>query len=510
MTAFNRHIPTAPTFQANLHKKQGSVLLSAATEILYGGAAGGGKSHLMRVAAVLLCALVPGLQVYIFRRHFADLYKNHMEGPGGFPAILYPLIKAKLVKVNYSNNVIRFWNGAAIHLCHLQHEKDLLKYQGAEIHVLLVDELTHFTEKEYRFLRNRVRLGGLEIPDRELAPGVMLKDRLPLILCGSNPGGKGHVWVKRAFVDYAPPMEVTRTRKKDGGMLRAYIPARLDDNPTLVENDPDYIDRLEGLGDPALIRAMRDGDWNIVAGGALDDVWRDELHVVPRFQIPKGWRIDRSLDWGSSHPASVGWWAESNGEEVSYKERKIENGKLVEYVVHRAFPAGSFIRIAEWYMTRELGTNEGLKLAPGDIAEGIKEREANMRASGWISGQVLSGPADGQIYQTTRTDIECIADTMADKGILWLRADKSSGSRKNGLVLVRQRLSDREGPGLYFMEHCRASISLLPQMQRDPDDPEDVDTDTEDHLYDDVRYKVLQGAIRLAKKIPGSHANERQ
>lgn len=510
MTAYNPYIAQAPRFDANLHKKQGSVLLSTATEILYGGAAGGGKSHLMRVLAVLLCAFVPGLQVYIFRRHFGDLYKNHMEGPGGFPAILWPLIKAKLVKVNYSSNSIRFWNGAVIHLCHLQHEKDLYKYQGAEIHVLLMDELTHFTEKEYRFLRNRVRLGGLQVPDRELVPGITLKSRLPLILCGSNPGGQGHIWVKRAFVDYVRPHEVVRTRKKDGGMLRTYIPARLEDNPTLAANDPDYIDRLEGLGDPALIRAMKDGDWNIVAGGALDDVWSDEIHVIPRFKIPKGWRVDRSLDWGSSHPCSVGWWAESNGEEVTFTERKFENGKVVEYHVHRSFPKGSFIRIAEWYMTREIGTNEGLKLAPGTIADGIKEREAALREGGWIPGGVLSGPADGQIYQQTRTDIESIADTMADKGVLWIRADKSNGSRKNGLVLMRQRLSDREGPGLYFMDNCKASIALLPQMQRDPDDPEDVDTKTEDHLYDDVRYKVLQGAIRLATKIPGSHPNARK
>lgn len=492
----------------HLHHKQGLALASAANEILYGGAAGGGKSHLMRVLAILLCMAVPNLQVYIFRKHFSDLYKNHMEGPSGFPALLWPLIKAKLVKINYGDNYIKFWNGAKIHMCHLQHEKDLTKYLGAEIHVLLMDELTTFTEKEYRFLRNRVRIGGLNIPDGDLIPGVSIRSKVPMILCGSNPGSVGHVWVKRTFVDYAAPLEVTRTRKVDGGMLRAYIPAKLQDNPTLMTNDPDYIDRLEGLGDPALIKAMKDGDWNIVAGGALDDVWSDRI-ILPRFKIPKGWRIDRSFDWGSTHPASVGWWAESNGEEVTYTDKKLVDGKLVEYRVTRSFPPKSLIRIHEWYITKELGTNQGMKMSPTAIAQGIKEREKLLKEGGWINGVVLSGPADGQIYQETRSDVDTIADTMAKADVRWVKADKSAGSRINGLELVRERLGTEEGPGLFFMNHCRAAIALLPVLPRDEKNTEDVDTKAEDHLYDEVRYRVLAGSNRMAKTIKVRHANER-
>lgn len=492
----------------NLHSKQGSALLTKATEILYGGAAGGGKSHLMRIIAILLCTMVPNLQVYIFRKHFGDLYKNHMEGPSGFPLLLWPWINAKLCKVNIGHNYIQFWNGSKIHLCHLQHEKDLLKYQGAEIHVLLMDELTHFTEKEYRFLRGRVRKGSLEVPDKELAPGLMLSDKLPLILCGSNPGSVGHVWVKRAFVDYGVPLEVNRTRKIDGGMLRTYIPAKLQDNPTLMENDPDYIDRLEGLGDPALIKAMKDGDWNIVAGGAFDDVWEEAHLVLPRFPIPSGWRLDRSFDWGSSHPASVGWWAESNGEEVTYIQREFEKGQLTEYEVTRSFPPGSFIRIAEWYITKEIGSNEGLKLSAKEIAQGIIQREKAMREQGWIKGTVLPGPADSQIYQTTQSDVPTIGDKMSAEGVRWIPANKSKGTRVNGLELVRGRMKEREGPGIFFMNNCRAAISILPNLPRDPDNTEDVDTDSEDHLYDDVRYKCL-GPKPMATKLKGRHANER-
>src|SRR5690606_34931034 len=112
--------------------------------------------------------------------------------------------------------------------------------------------------------------------------------------------GPGHNWVKAGWVDAAAPLTVWQTEKKEGGLTRQYIPAKLDDNPTLQENDPDYLDRLEGLGNDALIKAMRDGDWNIVAGGALDDVWSARC-VVPRFAVPSSWYIDRSFDWGSAH-----------------------------------------------------------------------------------------------------------------------------------------------------------------------------------------------------------------
>lgn len=483
----------------DLHPKQGLALLTEANEILYGGAAGGGKSHLMRCIAILICMFVPGVQVYLFRKNFGDLYKNHMEGPTSFIAMLTPLILKKMVKVNAGDHYIRFWNGSMIHLCHLQHTKDLLKYQGPEIHVLLMDELTHFIEKEYRFLRNRVRLGGLVVPDIDIIPGFNAKLKLPLILAGSNPGSIGHTWVKRTFVDYCNPHEVLRTPKKDGGMKRTYIPARLDDNPTLLENDPGYEDRLEGLGDPALVKAMKDGDWNIVAGGALDDVWSDR-NIIRRFRIPKEWRIDRSFDWGSSHPFSVGWWAESNGEEVEYIVHEMnEDGKLVEYKEYRAFPRGSLIRIHEWYGSKELGTNEGVKMSPTGIAEGIVEIEKHLREQGWISTKVRSGPADGQIYQEIRKDIDTIADRMSKSGVRWVKADKSPGSRINGLVLLRERMKETEGPGIYFMQHCKAAISLLPVLPRDEKNTEDVDTKAEDHLYDEVRYRVLAGGRKPAQ-----------
>lgn len=466
----------------SLHPKQALAFESEATEILFGGAAGGGKSHLMRVRAIALCSMISGLQVYLFRRLSDDLYKNHMEGAGGFFAMLDAWLISGHVRFNGSKNYLEFWNGSKIWLCHCQHEKDVEKYRGAEIHVLLIDELTHFTDKIYRFLRARCRLGGLAVP-------LELKGRLPLILCGSNPSGVGHQFVKRTFVDFAPPLEVVRTPKSEGAMLRQFIPSRLSDNPT---QDPDYADRLAGLGDNALIRAMLEGDWNIVAGGALDDVWSGRC-IVPRFKVPSSWRVDRCFDWGSEHPFAVGWFAESDGTEA-----ELEDGSIF------APPKGSIIQLGEWYGTEAIGTNKGLRLSSREIAKGIVEREQAFRSGGFISGDVMAGAADNQISNVIDKSVPTIAESMAKEGVRFTKSDKSAGSRVVGLNLMRDRLREAskdypESPALYFMDHCRASIAILPTLPRDDKKPEDVDTKAEDHVYDMVRYRVLASKKPLTK-----------
>ena len=174
----------------SLHSKQGIALQTEATELLYGGAAGGGKSFLMRAAAVLYAAQIPGLQVYIFRRIRDDLVKNHMEGPKGLRSLLADWSKYGLVKI--VEDEIRFWNGSKIYLCHCLSEEDRFKYLGAEMHLLIIDELTTFTDVIYRFLRSRVRMVGLNLPDE-------LKGKFPRIMCSSNPGGVGHHFVKRVY-----------------------------------------------------------------------------------------------------------------------------------------------------------------------------------------------------------------------------------------------------------------------------------------------------------------------
>ena len=461
--------------QLRLHHAQGVAFQSPATEILYGGAAGGGKSHLMRVAAISWAFAVPNLQVYLFRRLSDDLQKNHMEGETGFPALLADWLESKLVKINYGPTVITFFNGSKIHLAYCQYEKDVTKFQGAEIHALFIDELTHFSDSIYRFLRGRCRVGGLTVPEK-------YKGVFPRIVCGSNPGGIGHNWVKAAFIDKAPPLTITQMPRAEGGMMRQFIPAKLADNPTMMENDPDYVDRLAGLGNDALVRAMRDGDWNIVSGGAFDDVWSDRV-IVPRFTIPPSWRLDRSFDWGSSHPFAVAWWAEADGTEAVL----CDGTKWCP-------PRGSLIMIGEWYGAS--APNVGLKMSARDVAAGIVEREKAMRDSKLVSQAINAGPADNQIDNVTESGTPTIASEMRAKGVIWTASDKASGTRKIGLELMRQGIREASKPapesaGIWFMDHCRATIAQIPALPRDERNTEDVDTKAEDHVYDAIRYRVL-------------------
>lgn len=460
----------------SLQPRQTEAFESRATELLYGGAAGGGKSFLMRCALIVWCASIAGLRAYLLRREYPDLIANHLDGPSGLLAMVAPWIQSKHARWNGSEMKLTLWNGSSIKLGHCQHEKDIFGYQGAEIHVLAIDELTHFSATMYRFLRTRVRMAGLRVPPQ-------FEGMFPRILASSNPGGLGHNWVRRAWVTAAPPGEVWRAPRSEGGMLRAYIPALLEDNPALLRDDPEYAARLEGLGDPALVRAMLRGDWDIVAGGALDDVWSPRV-VVPRFKVPASWRVDRSFDWGSAAPFAVAWWAEADGTEATLADGS-----------RWAPPRGSLVLVDEWYGGRD---GEGLRLPAGEVARRILEREGEQRP--WY-GPVHPGPADNAIAASSQPGVPTIEDEMARAGVAWTRSDKSPGTRVQGLARLRSLLDEAgkprpERPGLWVMAHCRAAIEQLPVLPRDRRNPEDVDTGADDHLYDAIRYRVLDARHR--------------
>lgn len=458
-----------------LHKRQGEALKSQANEILYGGAAGGGKSHLMRVLSILLCSSIPNINIYLFRRKYKDLTLNHLEGPTGYRTLLDPF--GKNVSINESKLEIKFWNGAKIHLCHCQHEKDMYNYQGAEIHVLMIDELTHFTEKIYAFLRGRVRMGSLRLSDHHIDKF----GQFPKILCGSNPGNIGHTWVKQSFVDYASPMDITKTEKHDGGMLRQYIPAKLTDNPTLLETDPNYADRLEGLGNEALVKAMLEGDWDIVAGGMFDDVWDRTVHIIDLKEIPNNMKIMRSFDWGSSRPFSIGWTLICNGEEIELK-----NGKKIYP------PRGSHIRIGEYYGWNGRA-NEGLRMQPKQIALNVIKIEKEIFPGHFIQ----PGAADTAIWSDTMGKDTTIIGEM-EKAVnkhngLFIKAIKDKGSRENGWQKCRSMMlsaiNNDDTPHFYVTSNCRNFIRTIPVLPRDENNPDDVDTNAEDHIADEWRYQ---------------------
>ena len=405
-----------------LQEKQSICWTSAATEILYGGSAGGGKSHAMRIIAIMLAFSVSNIQIYLFRRVFADLLKNHVEGSSGFRALLSPWIKEKVVKI--TEEEISFQNGSKIYLCHCQHEKDVYKYQGAEMQVILIDELTHFSEKIYKFLRGRARLGGVEVPQH-------LKHKLPLILCGSNPGGIGHEFVKQMFIDNCKPLELRKMSVEDGGMMRQYIPARLSDNEVLMRND-------WGYSRPFCVL------WGAVSDGSLVD-----CGGIKR-SFPRGAIIIYREFYGCTGKANEG--LKMNVAEIAKIIKELQGSEKMNEM--RADPAifdvSSGQSIANQFEAHNIGW------LPAD----------NKRVAGWQ-----------QIRARLRENGEYIwkfnENTYKDEEVYEVR----------------------EKPMLYFFNTCKNLLRTLPLMQYDKTKPEDLDTNLEDHAMDTLRYLCMTRPI---------------
>ena len=339
-------------------------------------------------------------------------------------------------------------------------------------------------------------------------PDNMPLKNIPLeVFSTTNPSGPGHNWVKRRFINCASNGEVVRKEIKvfDPRAQKECIVSKsqvaiFGSYRENIYLDAKYIAELDMLtsSNKNLREAWLNGNWDVTAGGALDDMWKRAVHVVPRFKIPKQWYVDRSFDWGSSHPFSVRWWAEANGEDI-----EMPDGSTF-------CPArGSLIQFAEWYGTDEIGTNKGLKLSAYKVAEGIVEREKILMEGGWIAKKPTPGPADTKRGGNVDSTEEDINSKMATKKVKWTDPIKKAGSRIQGLQLFRDRLESSitgEGPGIYFMSHCTGSIETIPSLPRDDKELDDIDTTSEDHCYDMARYRILKGNNRLAKKITAKHA----
>lgn len=398
-----------------------------------------------------------------------------MNGYMSFPEMLAPFVGTGQVKINYGAMEIVFWNGSKIHMCHCQYEKDVLKYQGAEIHVLMIDELTHFSEYIYRFLRNRVRIGGLPVPPQ-------WKHKIPLIMSGSNPGSIGHAWVKRSFIDMASPYTIKKMPDSEGGMMRQYIPARLDDNPILLANDPGYLARLTGLGSDDLIKAMRDGNWDIVAGAAFEKLNRDQ-HMIRAFEIPHWWTKFTSLDWGSAKPYAVGWYTVVDDTLVL---------KAREHWPEKVIAKGSIIRYRELYGWNGK-PNEGCREESWQVAKKIKELESE-KISYRIADSAMWAEHDGPSIA------ERMMDALEAEGASCPSMEQSRKDRKANYLEIRNRLvnSDSENPGFYTFETCHHFWRTVPDLQLDERDPEKGwDTDQEDHVADELGYALVSRPILM-------------
>ena len=460
-----------------LYPKQQRALVTPANEILYGGAAGGGKSYLARVASIVYSLEVPGLITYLFRRTFKEVLANHVYTPGGYIEMLKDLIDSGDCVFSKSDFSFTFYNGSRIQLAHSQYESDIYTHQGAQIGFLIIDEATHFTPSMVRFIRSRVRLGSMNVP-------AQWKGLFPRILYTANPGGVGHHYFKSNFVDMGAG-HVFGAPEDEGSMRREYVPARLHDNKVLILNDPEYYQRLKGMGDTATVQAMLDGDWESLSSGGFADVWRAKYHVVKPFDIPHTWRIDRGYDYGSSNPAACCWFAESDGSDF------IDADGNEAWV-----PAGSIFQIGELYFANK--RHEGLRLTATEQARRIKQQEQDEG----LWGKVEPGPADNSIFSSEPGHTTVAAD-MATMGVTFTRSNKAPGSRVQGVQLFRGRLEaatkrPMEKPGYFVFNTCYHTIRTLPNLENDEKNREDIDSHSEDHIWDVIRYKLLNVASEIS------------
>lgn len=413
-------------------------------------------------------------QGIIFRRTFPELDDIINKSLKWFKQIW----KEGDIEYNKQSHAWTWKTGESLKFRHFQKESDYWSYHGHAYPFIGWEELTTWPTSAC-YLK-------MFSCNRSTVKGIPLKVRST-----TNPFGIGHNWVKSRWrlpivgnSVVGPIIRDSRNLAGDIEPPRVAIHSHLQENKILLSADPTYISKLKSAAsNPAELKAWIDGDWNIVAGGMLDDLWNPNVHVVPTFPyklIPRGWRIDRSFDYGSSRPFSIGIWAESNGEPFRY------NGKI-----YGAVP-GDIYRIAEWYgwNGRE---NEGVKMLAGDIAQGLLDR-----IDDWgLTGRVRPGPADSSIFDDYEPN-QSVAGDMKKKGVRWEAADKGPGSRRQGWLQVRKYLKDalpnvegpREFPGLYICDCCTQFIRTVPVLPRDDKDLDDVDTESEDHVGDEVRYRL--------------------
>ena len=434
--------------------RQAEFLARGEYEALYGGAAGGGKSE----AAVMLPLLqvgIPHFRALILRKTYPQLSelidKSRAYYPRAFPGAKY----------NESRHYWQFPSGAKVWFGAMHGRDDRENYRGRQFDLIIFDELTHFTFEEYSFMFARNRPGG---------PGTKV-----CIRATTNPGGIGHGWVKKRFIDPAPPLTpITEELTVDGRILtrsRIFVPATVYDNRILLQNDPGYLANLAMLPE-AERRAQLDGSWDSFAGQVFTE-WKNDpahyrdrvgSHVIESFAIPRSWRIWRGFDFGYSKPFAVLWFA--------------------------ADPDGRLYLIREYYGCTGV-PNEGLRLEPTEIARRIRDIEQSDRN---IRGREIIGIADPSIFDESRG--ESVARMMERRpASVFFRG--GDNHRLPGKMQFHDRLAfdDRGVPGLYVFSTCREFIRTVPQLTYDQSRPEDVDTAGEDHIYDAARYVFMERPI---------------
>lgn len=401
---------------------------------------------------------IPHYKALILRKTFPQLRELIDKSLNYYPQVFPD------AKYNASDHMWTFPSGAKIIFGSMQHAKDKAKYQGQAYDFIAFDELTHFTWEEYSYLFSRNRPNG---------PGTRV-----YIRATANPGGVGHSWVKERFITAAMPMQTVSEdviwRDPDGKehksvQTRIFVPSSVFDNPALLQNDPLYVQRLASLPE-ADRNALLYGDWDTFSGQVFTE-WRNNsdhyadrknTHVIEPFAIPADWGIWCGLDWGYSRPFSVGWYA------VDHDRR--------------------LYHIRELYgCTGE--PNVGVKWEPAEVARKIKEIEAddpNLR------GRRIQRVGDPAIWGSDGT--ESIGALMERERVYFERGDHA---RIDGKMQIHHRLAfDEDGYAmLYVFNTCKHFIRTVPNLVYDASNVEDIDTDGEDHIYDQCRYVCMKNPI---------------
>ena len=424
---------------------QTDFLAAAEREVLYGGSAGGGKSYAM-LADPLRYISHPQFSGLLVRHTTEELRELVWKSQELYPKVI-PNIKWSERKMQWIAP-----NGGRIWFSYLDREEDVLRYQGLAFNWIGFDELTQWaTPFAWNYLRSRLRTAAPDLPIYMRAT--------------TNPGGAGHQWVKKMFIDPAPyntsfdatdidtgnKLIYPKGHSKQGQTLfkRRFIPARLLDNPYLAESG-DYETMLLSLPEHQR-RQLLEGDWDVNEGAAFTEFDRT-IHVIEPFSIPSSWKKFRACDYGYGSYSGVVWFAVSPDEQL---------------IVYR-----------ELYVKKVLAT---------DLADMILEAEQD-------DGTISYGVLDSSLWHKRGDTGPSLAEQMIVKGCRWRPSDRSKGSRVAGKNEIHRRLQIDEftnEPRLVFFNSCVNIISQLPALPLDKNNPEDVDTKSEDHLYDALRYGVM-------------------
>lgn len=433
-----------------------------ARRILYGGAAGGGKSHALRWEGYLRCLANPGAQIYLFRRTLKNLELNHIVKIGGE-------IPQSVGTFNRNRFALEFKNGSSLWFCYCEGEQDVENYQGAEIHELLLDEAALLTPYQIEYLRSRLRLGSYKPRQPQF---------LPREIMASNPGGPAHDFLRRTMVRPAVPGTIfqdTRAVQFGGEPIDCvFISAKMADNAHLDKN---YAAQFAGMPEH-LRRMFVNGDWDAVAGSFFD-CWNPVKHVIQTCRVPGHWLKFRAIDWGHATPFSVGWWAVSDGSPLVGR-----GGETI------ATSPETLVRYREWYGCKAddtgAGSNVGLRLQPAEVARGILER---------------TGPGEQIAYSVidpsaARGDLGPSArEQLARAGVPTIPGDNK---REGGWQELYGRMAQGK---LLVMDCCRDFIRTIPTLMPKETNPEDVEKAGEDHVADEARYAAMSRPwVALQKK----------